>query len=125
MPSRIDTKFYKEISQTTELVSESADEKFVWLQLYFDSDYAEDEKNKRAKIKNLIKVIRKMYDNMGDDSLFMVAFTGHDNRVDTVDRIHINDLNKGRCFLKYKCLEMEKLELETKELYEKVNNKNI
>ncbi len=58
-----------------------------------------------------------MYENLAEDSVFMVAFTG--NETDA------KELDKGRCFLKYKCTEMEELELKTKELYENVKNKDF
>ena len=68
-----------------------------------------------------MKSLRKIYDNLSEDSLFMVAFTGRDRHMDTLNNCDRNDFNKGRCFLKFKCLEMERLEMETKELYELVN----
>ena len=66
-----------------------------------------------------------VYENLEDDSLFMVAFTGNSN-VDQMESSNENidktQFHKGRCFLKHKCSEMEKLELEVKELYELVNS---
>ena len=58
----------------------------------------------------------------------MVAFTGRANKIDSSkfmdeegECLNFNDSLKGRCFLKYKCDEMEKLEIEVKELYTLVN----
>lgn len=67
----------------------------------------------------------EVYANLEDDSLFMVAFTGCSNVdqiVSTDENIDKTEFHKGRCFLKHKCSEMDKLELEVKELYELVNS---
>ena len=67
-----------------------------------------------------------MYENMCDDSLLMVAFTGRTEQPRLDDGMESDDFFKGRCFLKHKCVEMEQLEVEVKELYNLVNkNKEI
>ena len=67
-----------------------------------------------------------MYENMCDDSLLMVAFTGRTEQPRLDDAVDTNDFFKGRCFLKHKCVEMEQLDVEVKELYGLVNkNKEI
>ena len=37
-----------------------------------------------------------------------------------IESLNLNDLNKGKCFLKLKCSEMDSLESQVKELYEKI-----
>jgi len=60
----------------------------------------------------------------------MVAFTGRSssliNNKDITDKneaTHQNDLFKGRCFLKYKCNQMDDLNKEIQSIYSIVNPK--
>ena len=70
----------------------------------------------------MIKSIRDVYAKLEDDTLFMVAFTGRNDAVSSAsDGKEKDGLHKGRCFLKFKCDAMDKLELEVKELYDLVN----
>jgi hypothetical protein len=73
---------------------------------------------------------------MDDDTLLIVALTGRTDNINLSDLerkymseeenqsgdFNFNDLFKGRCFLKYKNDELEKLESEIKELYNKVKS---
>ena len=58
----------------------------------------------------------------------MVAFTGRSSlnsrikkQSDKIDATHQNDLFKGRCFLKFKCNQMDELNKEIKSIYSIVN----
>lgn len=72
----------------------------------------------------MVKFIRKIYDNLSDDSLLMVAFTGRtasDELMKSNSEENFNDLFKGKCFLKYKCDALDSLNQEIKEIYAQVN----
>ena len=60
--------------------------------------------------------MRKIYDDLSDNSLLMVVFTG---RNDESNRLNHQEtkLLRGRCFFKYKCNELDNLNKEIKELY--------
>lgn len=79
-------------------------------------------KSDKEQLKKLINSIRQVYANLSDDSLFMVAFTGRSDAASSASDDKARDgLHKGRCFLKFKCEAMDKLEAEVKELYDLVN----
>jgi len=75
-----------------------------------------------------MKFIRKMYnEQLKDDSMLIVVFTGTPVPIEVnlnEDGIQFaeKDLLNGRCFIKFKNLEMEKLESEVKALYEQVKS---
>ena len=63
----------------------------------------------------MVKFIRKIYDNLSDDSLLMIAFTGRtasDELMKSNSEENFNDLFKGKCFLKYKCDALDNLNQE-------------
>jgi hypothetical protein len=78
--------------------------------------------------KKVLKYVRKTYDNLDDDSMLMVVFTGRteSQKINIAVDIHEesslrNDLHKGRCFVKIKSDSVDKLEAEIKSLYDSVN----
>ena len=108
---------------------------FLIKKIYFISLPQIDKK----ELKNLLKYIENVYENLDDDSLLVVALNGrtdtklnlaeveanfmerYANGDNTKDPVDFNDLFKGRCFLKYKNVQMEALETEIKDLYNIVN----
>lgn len=138
---------YEDRDKAFELTQESINKcKFVWSQLYLNANldnqlseqvglfFLNVTNNKiinlfclfkinSSELKALVKFIRKIYDDLGEDSLLMVVFTG---RNDESNKLHQQEsrLLKGRCFLKYKCTELDELNKEIKELHSIVNQNN-
>ena len=82
-----------------------------------------------GEVKSLVKFLVKVYDQLEDDTMVMIAFTGRDKTVARIDpgdsdpdsqHLDFKDLSKGKCFLKLKCTEMDLLECQVKELYQKI-----
>lgn len=79
------------------------------------------------ELKKVLKYIREIHSNLADDSILAVAFTGRTVTNSSVNflsadessNLNLNDLARGRCFLKLKNDEIDKLELDVKELYDK------
>ena len=75
-------------------------------------------------MKQILKNIRKIYNEIEDDSFFVVVFTGSSKNAHPNGHNHTTlqhqQLYKGRCFLKHKNEEFLKLEDEVKELYQKL-----
>ena len=80
-------------------------------------------------MKSLVKFLVNVYDQLEDDTMVMIAFTGRDKTVARIDpgdsdpdsqHLDLKDLSKGKCFLKLKCTEMDLLESQVKELYQKI-----
>jgi hypothetical protein len=89
--------------------------KFTWCQFNHETDNT-------SEIKIILKYIKKIKKKLDDDSLLIISFTGRNfpesyNETDTKDLFL-----KGRCFLIYKCQEMEILEKEIKDLYNVVKH---
>lgn len=92
--------------------------KFTWCQFNHNSDETND-------VKTIIKYIKKIKKKLDDDSLLMVAFTGRHSTENDCEIDKKELFLKGRCFLIYKCQEIESLEKEIKDLYTIVKGKKV
>lgn len=100
------------------------DNKFTWTQFYVDNNQQNgiDEK----ELNQVLKYVKKIYKKLDDDSMLVVALTGrneknvHTNFLDEKNIDKFNKINRGRCFLTIKNIEIEKMEKEIKELYDTV-----
>lgn len=100
------------------------DKKFTWTQFYIENNQQNgiDEK----ELNQVLKYIRKVYKKLDDDSMLVVALTGRNeqnvptNFLREKNKNDFSKLNRGRCFLTIKNLELEKMEKEVKELYHTV-----
>lgn len=74
------------------------------------------------EVKSLVKFLVQVYEQLEDETMVMVAFTGRDksSRPAGSGEPDLGDLNKGKCFLKLKSAEMDSLESQVKELYTKI-----
>jgi hypothetical protein len=97
--------------------------KFAWCQFYSNFNENQDNKN---QVKTIVKYVKKLKKKLDDDSLLVVAFTGRHSIENENENNKQEDLFlKGRCFLIYKCKEIEILEKEIKDLYKIVKEKQV
>ncbi|RNA33498.1 RNA exonuclease NEF-sp isoform X2 [Brachionus plicatilis] len=98
--------------------------KFTWTQFYVDNNQQNGLDDN--ELTQVLKYIKKIYKKLDDDSMLVVALTGRSEKTGFTDFLGENDmdrfnkLNRGRCFLTIKNLELEKMEKEIKELYDTV-----
>lgn len=100
------------------------DNKFTWTQFHIKKNL----KNTidQEELIQVLKYVKKIYKKMDDDSMLVVALTGRDEKNGITNFLgekkleNCNKLNRGRCFLTIKNLELDKMENEIKELYDTV-----
>lgn len=101
--------------------------KFTWTEFYVGGRDNSPLDVDKSETKKVLKYIRKAYEQLDEDSMLMVVFTGRcelnsllneDNTDHVVSR---SELLKGRCFVKIKADSLDEMDAEIRQLKESLN----